>query len=228
MDSLESIELIQSETLGTNMSDNLTIHTLPVSPFAMNCYIISCKKTKEAVIIDAGDEPEKILSLIKQEAYQLKSLINTHAHVDHTSAVASIQESEKVPFYMHEAEKMNLDNLPAVQKVYGFGDGKIPKVDGYLKAGDQIEVGEVRLSVIETPGHTAGGICFQTGDHIFVGDTLFAGSIGRTDLPGGDYPSLIESIKQNLFTLSDDIKVHCGHGPETTLGHEKRHNPFFK
>lgn len=210
------------------MSENITIHTLPVSPFAMNCYIISCNRTKEAVVIDAGDEPEKILSLIKQNDYQLKKLINTHAHVDHTSAVAAIQETEKAPFYMHEAEKGNLEMLPSIQKVYGFGDGKIPKVTEYLKAGQTVEFGDISLKIIETPGHTAGGICFVWGNHLFVGDTLFAGSIGRTDLPGGDYETLIASIKKEIFTLEDDINVYCGHGPATTVGQEKRHNPFFK
>ncbi|PCI24980.1 MAG: MBL fold metallo-hydrolase [SAR324 cluster bacterium] len=205
----------------------MLVHTLPVSPFMMNCYIVACEKTKEAVIIDAGDEPERIMQVIENEGYQLKFLINTHGHVDHVSGVAAIRNKQQVPFLMHQDEDSILRFLGQSQEMYGFGDGLIPAVDEYLDPKKEYSFGELTIEVIPTPGHTPGGVCLWIGEEIFVGDTLFAGSIGRTDLPGGSTETLLNSIKTQLMTLDENLVVHCGHGPDTTIGNEKRMNPFL-
>lgn len=201
---------------------------IPVSPFYANCYAVACSETNEAIIIDAGDEPDKILALVQQKGWILKFLINTHAHVDHISAVAAIQAHTKVPFYLHEKEKPVLDFLITSQKTYGFGDGQIPTVDHYLDPAQTYRFGTQEIQIVETPGHTPGGTCLLIENHLFSGDTLFAGSIGRTDLPGGSTSTLLQSIKEKLMVLDEKTIVHCGHGPNTTIGKEKKENPFLQ
>lgn len=205
----------------------MQIHTVTVSPYAMNCYILACEETKEAVIIDAGDEADKILAVIEKENYKLKYLINTHTHVDHTSAVSAIKTKTGVPFLVHKQEKMVLELLPISQQMSGFGDGKIPEVDDYLTPDKEVQFGNVSIKVIETPGHTPGGVCLLVDGKLFAGDTLFAGSIGRTDLPGGSTEALLSSIKSRLMALDDNTVVFCGHGPTTTIGFERKFNPFL-
>ena len=205
----------------------MIIKTIPVSPLMTNCYIVACQKTNEAVIIDAGDEPAKILSVVDELGVTVKMLINTHAHVDHTSAVNDIKKNRNVPFLIHQDEIPVLRELARSQQMYGFGDGKVPEVDEYLDESKVIQVGEQSLQVIETPGHSPGGVCFMVQQHLFAGDTLFSGSVGRTDLPGGSTSTLIESIHTKLMVLDDQVQVYPGHGPMTTIGAERRHNPFI-
>ena len=205
---------------------SLEIHNLVVSPFAQNCSLIACSETREAMLVDPGDEAGNILSQVASKGYKLKWIMATHGHLDHISAVFELQNRTGLPFYIHEKEKMILEMLPAAQTFYGFGDGKQPKVDGWLSPKETYQLGTLTFKVIETPGHTPGGVCFHFGDHIFVGDTLFQGSIGRTDLPGGDYDTLIRSIQTQLWPLDETLIVHSGHGATTTIGVEKRTNPF--
>lgn len=205
----------------------MLIHPIVVSPFQMNCYVLACEQTKEAIIIDSGDEANRILSVIDDKGYALQYLINTHAHVDHVSAVAAIQKARNIPFYLHKNEEMVLGGLMMSQQGYGIGDGLMPTVTEYIDPAKSYTFGNQSLTVLETPGHTPGGVCFLSGNDIFVGDTLFAGSIGRTDLPGGNMPTLMSSIKNKLMSLEDHITVHSGHGPNTTIGQERATNPFL-
>ena len=205
----------------------MLIDVLTVSPFLMNCYLLACEKTREAIIIDAGDESDRILKTIESKKYKLQYLINTHAHVDHISGVAAIQNKTGVPFLLHEKESMILDRLPEAQRRYNFGDGLLPKVTEFIDPHKTYSFGEQKIKILETPGHTPGGICLLIEDDIFVGDTLFAGSIGRTDLPGGSTETLMNSIKNRLLTLPDELIVHSGHGANTTIGMERNTNPFL-
>ncbi len=205
----------------------LLIQTLVVSPLMQNCSLLACGETKEALLIDPGDDAGLILRAVDQSGLQVKYMLATHGHVDHISAVAELQRRRGWPFYIHEKEKTTLEMLTASQAFYGFGDGKQPQVDAWLNPQERYHLGRLRFSVIETPGHTPGGVCFDFGEHLFVGDTLFQGSIGRTDLPGGDYATLIRSIKTKLWPLDDELTVYSGHGPTTTLGVEKQTNPFL-
>ncbi len=205
----------------------MIVKRIPVSPLMTNCYILACEKTKEAAIIDAGDEPYRILEAIDSSGLTVKYLVNTHAHVDHVSAVYDIKKEKGAPFLLHKNEEIVLSGLNASRTLFGFGQGEIPKVDEYIDETTSISVGEYSLQVIETPGHSPGGICLRTGSTIFVGDTLFAGSVGRTDLPGGSSTALMESIRKKLMVLDDGTVVYPGHGPDTTIGAEKRNNPFI-
>jgi len=206
---------------------SLEIRSLVVSPFLQNCYLLSCSETKEAMLIDPGGEPERILKVVEAEGLKLKWIMATHTHVDHVSAVAALQESLDLPFYMHKQEEMILDSLVLSQQFYGYGDQKMPKITGFFTQGDRFSLGELDYGIIETPGHTPGGVCFDFGKSLFVGDTLFQGSIGRTDLPGGNYNMLMSSIKNKLWALDDDVTVFSGHGEPTTIGVEKTTNPFL-
>ena len=198
-----------------------------VSPLRQNCYVLFCPQSREAALIDAGDEPERILLELQKRDLNPKMLINTHCHADHVSAVAVLQEQLSLPFYAHQREEMILAGLLASQSYYGFGDGRMPKVTKYLSEGDQVALGSGYIEVIETPGHTPGGVCLKADMDLFTGDTLFAGSIGRSDLPGGDSYKLMESLKTKLMPLDPNLRVHSGHGLSTTIGTEKATNPFL-
>lgn len=204
----------------------MEIHQVIVSPLATNCYILGCEETKEAIIIDAGFDIEKITKTIETEGYTPKFLINTHAHLDHVSAVAELKEKYNIPFLMHEADQPVLDALVPMQIQFGFGNHQEPKVDAYLEE-KKYSFGKIEFQVLHTPGHSPGGVCFLFNDVVFTGDTLFEGSIGRTDLPGGSMTELLESITQKLLILDGDVVVFPGHGSSTTIENERDHNPFF-
>ena len=204
----------------------MKIHPIIVSPFLTNCYVLGCEDTQEAIIIDAGFNAEKILHIIEKEGYTLKYLINTHAHLDHISAVAEIKEKYNVPLFMHKGDQPVLDSLVPMQMQFGFGNHKIPTVDIYLEE-KKYSFGNIEFQVIHTPGHSPGGCCFLFNDVLFSGDTLFGGSIGRTDLPGGSMEEIINSIKTKLLKLDDGVAVYPGHGPSTTIEKEKQFNSFL-
>ena len=206
----------------------MEIIQLDVGNLGTNCYIIYCKKTREAAIIDPGGNGSTILATIRRENVKPICIINTHGHADHIGANAEIKEATGVPVYIHSEDTVMLTN--ASKNLSGFiGSGfTCPPADKELKDGDIITVGTIKLLVIHTPGHTLGGICLQTEGALFSGDTLFAESIGRTDFPGGSYRQLLTSIKERLMTLDDEVKVYPGHGPETTIGWERKMNPFIE
>ena len=209
----------------------MILEQLVVSPFQSNCWIFGCDETREGVVIDPGDEAERILESVENHGLTIKYLIHTHGHLNHVGATAAVQRETGGLTLIHEADQIMLDNLPAQAALFGGGDPEIPTVDQYIKEGDLISFGRYVLSVIETPGHSPGGICLKLEGNeqgLFAGDTLFQGSIGRTDLWGGSYEQLMDSIRDQLWQLDDDTVVFPGHGPKTTIGDEKRNNPFLQ
>ena len=209
----------------------MILEQLVVSPFQSNCWIFGCGKTREGVVIDPGDECERILQSIREHGLTVKYLIHTHGHLDHVGATAAMQRETKGLTLIHEADQIMLDNLPAQAALFGGGDPEIPTVDQYIKEDDRIAFGRFVLTVLETPGHSPGGICLKIEGNekgVFAGDTLFQNSIGRTDLWGGSYEQLLDSIRDQLLPLDEDTPVFPGHGPQTTIGAEKRNNPFLQ
>ncbi len=204
----------------------MIIKTLPVGPIMANCFIVGCQETLEAAVIDPGDEADKILQLVTDLDLNVKSIINTHGHFDHVSANKGIHTATNAPILIHALDAPMLEQISASAANWGLSAEDSPPPDRIINDGDTISFGQITLKVMHTPGHTPGGVSLFTDDHVFVGDTLFAGSIGRTDFPGGDFATLKSSIQDKLFAMGDDVRVYTGHGPETTIGHEKQHNPF--
>lgn len=200
---------------------------LEVSPLMECCFLVYCPETKETAIIDAGDEAGRIAAKVEELGLKPKLLINTHCHVDHVSAVAALQAKWDLPFYAHPGEAPILEHLRESQGFFGFGDGQEPKRTDDLSEGQKITVGSFEIEVIETPGHTPGGVCLKVGGDLFTGDTLFAGSIGRCDLPGGNMPQLMNSLKTKVVVLDEGLKIHPGHGPSSWIGAEMASNPFL-
>ncbi|MEA3328752.1 MAG: MBL fold metallo-hydrolase [Candidatus Omnitrophota bacterium] len=194
----------------------MIIRSVTVGQMKANCYILGCKKTRQAVIIDPGDDYQKIINCLKQEGLEPKIVINTHGHIDHIA----VNDKFNLPIYIHELDAECLIN-PTKNLSAFFGPGYTsPTAVRLLKDKDEIEVGEINLRVIHTPGHTPGGICLTTDNIVFTGDTLFCRGIGRTDFPGASEKDLIASIKEKIFALSDKTVVYPGHGPYSTVGSE--------
>ncbi|MBT3386771.1 MAG: MBL fold metallo-hydrolase [Desulfobacula sp.] len=206
----------------------MIIKKLEVGPIMANCFILGCESTKEAVVIDPGDDADRILMELAKSELNVKYLINTHGHFDHVGANKRMKEVTGAKLAIHPDDEPMLNELSHSASMFGLSADNSPPADILLKDGDEITFGEITLKVIHTPGHSKGGICLYTQGHLFAGDTLFAGSIGRTDLPGGDYDTLISSIKQKLLSFDDKTIVYTGHGPETNIGNEKRNNPFLR
>lgn len=188
------------------------LRKIVVGPYQANCYLLGCPETLEGVIIDPGDEAFSIVAQATKNRINIRSILITHGHFDHTGAAAEIRKITGAPVYIHEGDAAGLPFQP----------------DGLLHEGLKIQAGRYTLGVIHTPGHSKGGVCFHTPGAVFTGDTLFAGSIGRTDFPGGDHAGLIQGVIQKVFPLGDDLRVYPGHGPATTIGRERRSNPFFR
>jgi hydroxyacylglutathione hydrolase len=202
------------------------IKTLAVGPIMANCFVLGCDATLEAAVIDPGDEPDRILQALAESKLTVKLIINTHGHFDHVGANKKLNEVTGAPILIHPLDAPMLNQLADSAAAWGMAADNSPPPDRELQDGDQVSFGKINLKVLHTPGHTPGGISLYTDQEVFVGDTLFAGSIGRTDFPGGNFKTLKESIQQKLFALSDDLKVYPGHNQPTTIGVEKRTNPF--
>jgi hydroxyacylglutathione hydrolase len=200
---------------------------LTVGPFQENSYILGDESSNEAILIDPGHEPERILDRVAELGVEVLSIVNTHAHIDHVGGVNRIQEKLGVPFRLHRGDLPLLNALPQQATMFGLPPIQVPRVDSYLTEGERFTVGKIDVLVMETPGHSPGHITLVVNEKdLIVGDVLFAGSVGRTDLPGGNYETLFRSIRDRLFPLGDDCVVWPGHGPTTTIGEEKRSNPF--
>ena len=206
----------------------MIIKKLEVGPIMANCFIVGCETTKEAAVIDPGDDADRILMELAKSDLKVKYLINTHGHFDHVGANKRMKEVTGATLAIHPEDEPMLEQLSQSAMMFGLAAENSPAADISLNDGDTLSFGEITLKVIHTPGHSRGGVCLHTTGHLFAGDTLFAGSIGRTDLAGGDYDTLIASIKNSLLSLDDDTIVYTGHGPETTIGNEKRMNPFLR
>lgn len=205
--------------------------TFIVGPLQCNCTLLACEKTGEAVLIDPGDEGSKIISELSKLKIKVKYLLHTHAHFDHIGATQFLKEHTKATICLHPGDQSIYEMLPLQGQMFGMQFDPAPPVEKFLMDEEVLTFGEHSIEVIHTPGHSPGGVCFKLTsgeEHLFSGDTLFQGSIGRTDLWGGDSDLLIRSIKRRIFTLNEDIAVFPGHGPSTFVGQEKRHNPFFQ
>jgi glyoxylase-like metal-dependent hydrolase (beta-lactamase superfamily II) len=204
------------------------IIAMEVGSLGTNCYIPYCEQTNKAVVIDPGGNAEEIIAAIKQAKLTVEYIINTHGHADHILANRQIKEVTGAPLLIHAADADMLNNSHHNLSAYLGGGLSSCPADRLVTEGDIIIAGTIKLEVIHTPGHTPGGICLRTGNTLFSGDTLFAESIGRTDFPGGSYRQLIKSIKDKLLILPDEVRVLPGHGPETSIGHERCVNPFIQ
>lgn len=207
----------------------MIVQGLTVGLLQENCYIVGCEKSQRGVIIDPGDNARGILRQIQQLGLTIEKIINTHAHFDHVMAVNGIRAATGASFWLHEADLPVLHDVP--ERVRLWLDSEVDPIDDpdeFLTHGQEIIVGEEVLEVRFTPGHAPGHVVFihHASEQIFGGDTLFQGSIGRFDLPMADGPTLIQSIREQLFSLPDSYSVHPGHGPSTTIGHERQYNPF--
>jgi glyoxylase-like metal-dependent hydrolase (beta-lactamase superfamily II) len=203
----------------------MILESRAVPPFLKNGFVVGCERTRAGVLIDPGDEVAELVAAARARRLTITHILLTHAHVDHITGIGRAKEAFEVPVYLHR------DDLPlyerAVQQAHMFGleVEPPPPVDAFYD-GQSLGFGDYDVRVLHTPGHCPGGVCLQIGNHLFVGDTLFAGSIGRTDLPGGSYDVLMRSITEVLFPLGDEAIVHPGHGPDTTIGRERTTNPF--
>jgi hydroxyacylglutathione hydrolase len=206
---------------------NMQLARLVVGPLQVNCYIVFDEKTKEAIVIDPGDDVQDILHLVNGKGLKVKYIVNTHAHFDHVGANKNLKDATGAELLIHEGDTALLGATANQARMFGMTASSSPKADRYVKHGDVITAGDVSLTVLHTPGHSAGGISLKGGGVVFTGDALFAGSIGRTDLMGGDLMTLITAIKEHLMTLPDETIVLSGHGPQSTIGDERRENPFL-
>lgn len=205
----------------------MEIITLVVGELEVNCYLVGDAKKNEWLIIDPGGEGKEILETIAGKKAGIKFIVNTHGHPDHTSANNVIKKETGAPLYIHKADASFLSGLFTTMARLSGIKGASSKPDCFLKEGDTVSIGDISFKVIHTPGHTPGGICLYARGVLFSGDTLFAASIGRTDLPGGSLDNLLNSIKDKLFSLPDETMVYPGHGPRTSIAEEKNSNPFF-
>jgi glyoxylase-like metal-dependent hydrolase (beta-lactamase superfamily II) len=206
----------------------MLLKTLVVGPIAANCYLLGCPQTGEGAVIDPGDEAERILQAARGAGLQIRYIINTHGHIDHIGANHALKVATGASILIHSADAPMLVEPGKNLSAWVGSRIKSPPADTLLQEGDSISIGKtIKLTVIHTPGHTPGGICLKGEGLIFTGDTLFAGSIGRTDFPGGSHQQLLHAIKEKLFTLDDNLKVYPGHGPASSIGTERVENPFF-
>lgn len=205
----------------------LIVRGIVVGVFAENCWVIGNRRTGEAIAVDPGDQPEDILAMARDMGVKIKVIANSHAHVDHILGVRAVQAASGATFHMHESETPIAAQAAKTALMFtGREVDPPPQPDAYLSDGDEIDVDGVKLKVIHTPGHTPGSLSFYTEGMLFSGDTLFQGSIGRTDLPGGSYDQEMASILDKLLALPDDTIVLPGHMRETRIGIEKQTNPF--
>jgi glyoxylase-like metal-dependent hydrolase (beta-lactamase superfamily II) len=205
----------------------LEVVSLPNGQFAENCYLVADRQTRDAVIIDPGEEPAMFLAELDTRAWHLRAIWLTHAHVDHIIGVAPIREATGAPIHLHPLDRPIYDALPQFGAWVGMQLEAPPPPDVALEAGTPLRVGRFAFDVRFTPGHSPGSVSFVGHDMVFGGDVLFNGSIGRTDLPGGDYATLMSTIQSQFLSLPDSTVVHSGHGPDTTIGVERLTNPFL-
>ena len=207
----------------------LQYETIPVTPFAQNCSVVWCDQTMQAAVIDPGGDLDQILGFVKVKGLQLQQIWITHGHVDHAAATATLAQQLKLPITgPHKGDQFWIDGLPQAAAMYGFPPAQVFTPDRWLQDGDTVSLGNSTLQVRHCPGHTPGHVVFysQEANRAFVGDVLFAGSIGRTDFPQGNHADLIASIRGRLWPMGDDTVFIPGHGPESTFGRERRSNPY--
>jgi glyoxylase-like metal-dependent hydrolase (beta-lactamase superfamily II) len=205
-----------------------------VGPFFKNGFVLGCDETREAVLVDPGDEVAELLTAAQQQSLTIRHILLTHAHIDHINGVSAAKQALDVPIYLHHDDLFLYERAVEMGAMFGMKVEPAPPVDVFYTPGQTIAFGTLEACPHHTPGHCPGGVCLEirergkAGKDLVVGDTLFAGSIGRTDLPGGDLNTLLASIRNVLFPFGDDARVYPGHGPATTIGQERRTNPFLR
>jgi hydroxyacylglutathione hydrolase len=207
----------------------MILEMLTVSPFQENCYVIGDEESMTGAIIDPGDEAARIALTVERVGLEISQIIVTHSHIDHVGAVAQLVDEYMCPVLMHNEAEAMLKTVPQQAMMMGMRFGKVPKVDRHIADEEILEVGSLQLRSLYTPGHAPGHLAFlvEDKDTVFSGDALFAGSVGRVDLPGGSMEVLMQSISERLLILPDETRVLSGHGPETTIGRERVSNPFL-
>ncbi|OJV16550.1 MAG: MBL fold hydrolase [Dyadobacter sp. 50-39] len=209
------------------------VQTFVFNPFSENTYLLY-DETGEAIIIDPGcydrSEVNEITGFIEKNGLKPVRIVNTHAHIDHVLGVAALKRKYGIPFVLHKLDEPLMRAVKTYASNYGFSSFEEPEIDGFIKEGENIEFGQTSLRTLFVPGHAPGHVAFVSdpGKFVIGGDALFRMSIGRTDLPGGDHGTLLQSIREQMFTLPDDYTVYAGHMEPTTIGFERRSNPFFK
>jgi glyoxylase-like metal-dependent hydrolase (beta-lactamase superfamily II) len=207
----------------------MILESLTVGPFQENCYVVGDEGSGVGAVIDPGDEAARIALAVEETNLEIASIIVTHAHIDHVGAVAALVDEYACPVLMHAEAEAMLAGLPTQAVMMGLRFGKVPAVDRHVEDEEVLEVGALRLRSLYTPGHAPGHLAFYVEDEgvVLSGDALFAGSVGRVDLPGGSMEVLMRSIEERLLTLPDETRVYPGHGPATTVGQERARNPFL-
>jgi glyoxylase-like metal-dependent hydrolase (beta-lactamase superfamily II) len=214
-------------------SARMILETRAVPPFFKNGFVVGCEETREGIVIDPGDEVEELLEAVEQHRLSIKYILLTHAHLDHITGVGTAKAALGAPVGLHRDDNFLYERIVQQGIAFGFQAEKQPDVDFFYEGEGPLRFGRYEVRILHTPGHCPGGVCLavrrdnEAGSTLFVGDTLFAGSIGRTDLPGGDLDVLLKSIRNVLFAFPDETVVHSGHGEPTTIGRERRGNPFL-
>ena len=203
-------------------------HVLHLGPLDNATYVLVCGRARECAVVDVGFDPQAVIRWVREQPGPLTlcHLLSTHAHYDHVCGMREVQEALGGEYWLHPGDRPLLEHLSEQGAAFGFPAARAPAKVHDLADGQRVALGRETIEVIHTPGHTPGGVCFLAGDDLWAGDTLFAGSVGRTDLPGGSFEELERSIRTRLFPLGDAVRVYPGHGPPTTLGRERASNPF--
>jgi glyoxylase-like metal-dependent hydrolase (beta-lactamase superfamily II) len=209
------------------MNETMLIESAAVEPFLKNGYLLACRTTRQGIYIDPGEEASLLIPKVQEHHIELTAIVNTHAHIDHISGVGLIKAKWDVPIYLHPEDEPLYENLSTQAQRFGLDYPPAPPLDHRLMEGTDLVVGNLTLKVYHTPGHSPGSVCLEVEDHVFCGDVIFAGSIGRTDLWGGSYEILMDSIHTKVIPLGEEKILHPGHGPDTTIGHELKTNPFL-
>jgi glyoxylase-like metal-dependent hydrolase (beta-lactamase superfamily II) len=207
----------------------MKVQVVPVTAFQQNCSVVWCERTRRAAVVDPGGDIERVLAVVVRNGLTLEKILLTHAHLDHAAATAELARRESLPIEgPHEGDLFWIEQMPAQAKMFGFPPSECFTPNRWLSQDDRVTVGEVEFEVRHCPGHTPGHVVFFQRDARFaiVGDVIFAGSVGRSDLPRGNGAQLVQSIRENLFPLGDDVTFLPGHGPTSTFGAERRNNPF--
>jgi hydroxyacylglutathione hydrolase len=206
------------------------VRQLPLGPLQTNCYLIGCEETLQAAVVDPSWNGRSIVATAETDGWEITHILLTHSHFDHVGGLEEVKALTGAPIYIHAEAVEMLNNTTMSAAFFGLRVSPPPSPDEYLSDGQEIQLGELLIQVMYTPGHAPGHVSFYLPDYriVFDGDVLFQDGIGRTDLPGGDYATLMETIQEKLLTLPDETKVFSGHGPATTIGQERRNNPYLQ